>query len=78
MKPIDNATYEREAREEGFQQGMKIGMKEGLKEGLEEGLEEGKLEAARAFLANGVDIDLIAKALEIPKEKIEAHTPATH
>ncbi len=74
MKPIDNATYEREAREEGLQQGIQ----QGREQGREEGKEEGKLEAARAFLANGVDIDLIAKALEIPKEKIEAHTPATH
>ncbi len=63
-------TYEREAREEGLQQGRK--------EGRDEGRDEANLDAARAFLANGVDINIIAKSLGLSKKIIEALAPTTH
>ncbi len=59
-------TYEREAREEGIQLGIK------------KGKEEANLNTARELLANGVDINIIAKSTGIPKEKIESLTPTTH
>ncbi|MCP4155262.1 MAG: hypothetical protein GY757_46480 [bacterium] len=74
MKPIDNATYEREAREEGLQQGIQ----HGREQGREEGKEEGKLEAALGLLANGVDIDVIVKSLGISKKKVENLALTTH
>ncbi|MCP4154243.1 MAG: hypothetical protein GY757_41345 [bacterium] len=60
-------TYEREAREEGLQQGRK--------EGRDEGRDEANLNAARAFLANGVDINIIAKSLGLSKKIIEGLAP---
>jgi predicted transposase/invertase (TIGR01784 family) len=48
------------------------GRQEGLKEGKIEGKVEGKLEMAKNFLLMGMDIETVAKAAELPVEKIIA------
>ncbi|MCP4151633.1 MAG: hypothetical protein GY757_28075 [bacterium] len=55
-------TYERKARAEGLQEGM----------------EKGKLDAARALLVNGVDINIIAKSTGLSRKKLEALAPTPH
>jgi predicted transposase/invertase (TIGR01784 family) len=44
----------------------------GRQEGLKEGKIEGKLEMAKNFLLMGMDIETVAKAAELPVEKIMA------
>ncbi len=62
---------------EGLREGRLEGLKEGKKEGLKEGLKEGRIEAvkeaARNFYANGVSLDIIAKSLNITKEKVQEY-----
>ena len=47
------------------------GLEEGRTQGLEEGRLEGKLETAKKFKENGVDIDIIQKSTGFTKEEIE-------
>ena len=62
---------------EGLREGRLEGLKEGKKEGRKEGLKEGRIEtvkeAARNFYANGVSLDIIAKSLNITKEKVQEY-----
>ena len=63
----------RVAREEGEREGEGIGMRKGLREGRKEGLEmgerkgeergrkEGRIEVARAALARGLDVGVVAE-----------------
>ncbi|MBD2798509.1 transposase [Xenorhabdus sp. 18] len=48
------------------------GRREGLEQGREEGREEGKLETARAFLQNGVSVDIIIRSTGLSREQIDA------
>jgi predicted transposase/invertase (TIGR01784 family) len=56
------------AKEEGREEGREKGKIEGLKEGKI----KGKLEMAKNFLLMGMDIETVAKAAELPVEKIIA------
>ncbi|MDC9583208.1 Rpn family recombination-promoting nuclease/putative transposase [Xenorhabdus sp. PR6a] len=52
---------------------MVMTIAEALKQvGREEGREEGKLETARAFLQNGVSVDIIIRSTGLSREQIEA------
>ena len=54
-----------------YQEGLKQGREEGREEGMEEGIARTRLELAREFLINGVDIMLISKSTGLPIEEIE-------
>jgi hypothetical protein len=56
-------SWERMAKEEGVKIGEDIGEERGVK--------IGKLEAAREFLRNGVDIDIVVKSTGLSREEIE-------
>ena len=48
------------------------GYEKGMQKGLEKGREEGLLDAASNMLAEGFDVDLVAKCTGLPKEQIQA------
>ena len=56
----------------GVQKGMEQGLQKGMQKGLEKGREEGLLDAASNMLAEGFDVDLVAKCTGLPKEQIQA------
>ncbi|MCE1704605.1 ISNCY family transposase, partial [Enterobacter hormaechei] len=58
--------------EELKQEGRREGLEQGLEQGREQGREEGKLETARAFLQNGVSVDIIIRSTGLSREKVEA------
>ena len=70
----------KEGYEAGVAQGMELGMEQGIAQGLEQGLERGieqggynaKIEDAKAMLADGMDINLIAKYTGLTVETIKA------
>jgi predicted transposase/invertase (TIGR01784 family) len=57
--------------EKGIEQGIEKGIEKGIEQGIEQGREEEKIEIARAFLAQGVSIETIAKATSLPKRTIK-------
>ncbi|MEE3314625.1 MAG: hypothetical protein VZR56_10770 [Treponema sp.] len=63
---------------QGLNQGMKQGMKQGLAEGLSQGIKQGeheaKINAAKAMLADGVDINLIVKYTGLSVEKLKTES----
>ncbi|MCE1736584.1 hypothetical protein LWT78_23475 [Enterobacter hormaechei] len=62
----------REGLEQGLEQGREQGREQGLEQGREQGREQGKLETARAFLQNGVSVDIIIRSTGLSREQIEA------
>ncbi len=60
------------ARQEGKEEGLAEGEARGRKEGKEEGRKERALEIAKAFLENGVSIDIIAASTGLTEEEIKA------
>ena len=63
-------SWERIAKEEGVKIGEKIGEERGEK--------RGKLEAAREFLRNGVDIDIVVKSTGFSRREIEKLAKTVH
>ncbi|MCL6626629.1 MAG: transposase [Alicyclobacillus shizuokensis] len=61
-----------EGREEGRKEGRQEGLKKGRQEGLKEGAERKAKEVARNLLAEGIDVDVIAKATGFSREKIDS------
>ena len=45
----------------GHQQGLKQGLEQGLQQGIEQGEQQTAERIARAMLANGLDLSLVAK-----------------
>ncbi|NES22291.1 MAG: Rpn family recombination-promoting nuclease/putative transposase [Symploca sp. SIO3E6] len=64
-----------EGREEGIKEGREEGIKEGREEGIKEGIEQGKqqekVNIARTFKHEGIDIETIALATGLTREQIE-------
>ena len=56
----------------GHQQGLKQGLEQGLQQGIEQGIEQGEQQTAeriaRAMLANGLDLSLVAKLTGLAPE----------
>ncbi|MGL4760969.1 MAG: Rpn family recombination-promoting nuclease/putative transposase [Sarcina sp.] len=52
--------------------GMKAGMKAGIKQGEEKGKKEAKLDIAREMIANGLEVEMIAKLTGLSESEIEA------
>jgi predicted transposase/invertase (TIGR01784 family) len=67
-------SFERLAEKRGKKRGEEIGEKRGEKRGME----KAKLETARELVKNGVDIDIIAKATGLSREKIEELAESVH
>ena len=61
-----------DAREDGFAEGEAKGKAEGLVEGEAKGAAAAKAETARAMLAEGLTIDLVAKCTGLTTEQITA------
>ncbi len=64
-------SWERIAKDEGVKIGEKRGVKIGKDEGVKIGEKRGKLDAAREFLRNGVDIDIVVKSTGHSRKEIE-------
>nr|VFJ72848.1 MAG: DNA repair protein RadC [Candidatus Kentron sp. FW] len=68
----------REGRREGMEMGMEKGREEGLQEGEMKGKEEGKkekaVEIARAALAKGLDVGMVAEISGLSEEEIKKLT----
>lgn len=73
------AEWMEKEREKGIDFGRRLGMskgrREGIKDGLRQGLNEGQRHATRkiaqAMLANGIDIEIIAKTTGLTRAEIE-------
>ena len=70
---IENSKREACERAEarGEARGLKAGEAKGRKEGEAKGLEKGKLEVARAMLAKGLDVSVIAECTGLPVETVK-------
>lgn len=52
----------------GHQQGLKQGLEQGLQQGIEQGKQQTAERIARAMLANGLDLSLVAKLTGLAPE----------
>ncbi|MCV5491235.1 ISNCY family transposase, partial [Escherichia coli] len=52
----------------GHQQGLKQGLEQGLQQGIEQGEQQTAERIARAMLANGLDLSLVAKLTGLAPE----------
>ncbi len=64
----------REERQAALAEGMQIGLSKGLKQGMKQGEHEAKINAAKAMLADGVDINLIVKYTGLSVEKLKTES----
>ena len=62
------------AFEEGKSEGLAEGVKLGIEQGIEQGIERAKIEYAKAMLADGVDVNLIAKYTGLSVEKLKTES----
>lgn len=61
----------REGIKDGLRQGLDAGRKDGLRQGLNEGQRHATRKSAQAMLANGIDIEIIAKTTGLTRAEIE-------
>jgi len=59
-------SFERDAKEEGFQTGVVQGKELGIVEGMEKGVLQGRLEVARNLMASGFSAEQAASIAEVP------------
>ena len=52
----------------GHQQGLKQGLQQGIEQGIEQGEQQTAERIARAMLANGLDLSLVAKLTGLAPE----------
>ena len=55
--------------EKGIEKGMARGIEKGIEKGIEQGIEKGKIQYAKKMLELGVDIEIVAKAMDLPVDK---------
>ena len=55
----------------GEEEGLKKGIKQGVKQGVKQGEAMSKLRIAKAFIYNGVDINLVSKCTGLTKKEIK-------
>ncbi|MCK9444104.1 MAG: hypothetical protein M0Q14_06225 [Tissierellaceae bacterium] len=60
-----------EGKEEGKKEGKVIGMEEGKVIGIEEGKKQRDQELAKKLLADGLDIELVAKYTDLSLEEVK-------
>ena len=61
-----------EEKDIAFEEGVRQGVERGLEQGLERGLYEARIENAKAMLADGMDVNLVAKYTGLSVETIKA------
>ena len=63
-----------ECRQDGYEEGISIGLATGREEGISIGLERGayqnKLETAKAFLAEGLHPEIVARCTTLPLDVV--------
>lgn len=64
--------WESDIRKEGYESGVAMGLAQGITQGLEQGMHKKSVENAKAMLADGMDINLVAKYTGLPIETIES------
>ena len=62
----------KEATKEGYEAGIATGLAQGITQGLEQGMHKKSVENAKAMLADGMNINLVAKYTDLPLETIES------
>ena len=60
-----------EAKEEGFEEGYQKGFEEGYQEGIKQGSEEWKNKVVLNLYQMGMEIELIAKAVNISVDEVK-------
>ena len=60
----------REGKQEGLLEGKQEGLLEGKQEGLLEGEQKGRIETAKAMLAKGMEMTLIAEITNLPEAQL--------
>ena len=63
-----------EEKDIAFEEGKSEGLAEGVKLGIEQGIERAKIEYAKAMLADGVDVNLIAKYTGLSVDKLKTES----
>ena len=61
----------RQGREEGKEEGKVVGIEEGKVIGIEEGRKQRDQELAKKLLADGLDIELVAKYTDLSLEEVK-------
>ena len=64
--------WESDIRKEALKEGYEAGVATGLAQELEQGLYSAKIENAKAMLADGMDVNLVAKYTGLSVEVIES------
>ena len=54
-------TLGKKLHKEGYEAGVAKGVEQGLAQGLEQGIYKKSVDAAKAMLADGMDVNLVAK-----------------
>jgi len=58
--------------ERGRKEGIKLGREQGVKQGREQGVKQGREQTVRNMLIMGMSEEQIAKATELPVERVRA------
>ena len=61
-----------EGREQGFQFGREQGLEQGLEQGRIRGAYEKALETAKNLLAEGIDLQLVARCTNLPLDTVQS------
>lgn len=73
IKTLYDPEVARKAMEKGIEQGIEKGMvrgiEKGIEKGIEQGIEKGKIQCAKKMLELGVDIEIVAKGMDLPVDK---------
>lgn len=71
---IESPIYQ-DILDEGLQKGIEKGLRQGLEQGRAEGeaagIRKGKLDAAKAMLARGIDMDTVVEITGLDRESIQ-------
>ncbi|MDU4938210.1 MAG: hypothetical protein E6X34_07115 [Clostridium sp.] len=61
--------YDPEVARKAIEKGMARGIEKGIEKGIEQGIEKGKIECAKRMLELGVDIEIVAKGMDLTVDK---------
>lgn len=61
--------YDPEVARKAMEKGIEKGMARGIEKGIEQGIEKGKIECAKRMLELGVDIEIVAKGMDLTVDK---------
>lgn len=61
--------YDPEVARKAMEKGIEKGMARGIEKGIEQGIEKGKIQYAKRMLELGVDIEIVAKGMDLTVDK---------